>query len=102
MSGLLDWIAYQLPWWVLAIPALVAVLAVARLAGLRAAVTVGLAAAAILIGRRGAQQGWAAREAKGERDAQTAIERARDARAAALRRDGVAERLRDDDGWRRD
>ncbi|MEP9368080.1 hypothetical protein [Xanthobacter sp. VNH20] len=102
MSTLAEWLVYQVPWWLLALLGLVGTLAAGWFLGLRAALAAGLAALVFIAGRRGAQQGWTDREAKGERDAQRAIDAARDARAGAERRDRDAGRLRDDDGWRRD
>ncbi|OYY86516.1 MAG: hypothetical protein B7Y61_06355 [Rhizobiales bacterium 35-66-30] len=86
----------------LALLGLGAALAAAWFLGLRAALAVGIAGLIFIAGRRGAQQGWTDREAKGDRDAQRAIDVARDARADAEWGSRDAGRLRDDDGWRRD
>ncbi|MFG1397193.1 hypothetical protein [Roseixanthobacter pseudopolyaromaticivorans] len=102
MSMLGEWLVYQVPWWLLALLGLAGALAAGWFLGLRATLAAGLAALVFIAGRRGAQQGWTDREAKGERDAQRAIDTARDTRADAERRDRDSGRLRDDDGWRRD
>ncbi|MFG1423929.1 hypothetical protein [Roseixanthobacter liquoris] len=102
MSLLAEALVYQVPWWLLALLGVAAALAAGWFLGLRAALAVGLAGLVFIAGRRGAQQGWTDREAKGERDAQRAIDAARGARAAAERDGRDAGRLRDDDGWRRD
>ncbi|MFS8039206.1 hypothetical protein ACI7BZ_19975 [Xanthobacter sp. AM11] len=102
MSTLFHLLAYGVPWWVLALPGLLAVVALARLAGPRAAALAGAVIALVLAHRRGAQAGFAHARRKGEDDARRSLDAAHAARAAADRRDGAAGRLRDDDGFRRD
>ncbi len=58
--------------------------------------------AALLYARRARQRGWEDAHEQGKKDAEQAIERARSARADAARRDADPERLREDDGFRRD
>ena len=91
-----------IPWWVWAVLGLLAVAAVARFAGLRAAIAAGVALVIALAHRRGAQQGYRQARQEAEHEADRILERARAARAGAAGRGGDAARLRDDDGFRRD
>lgn len=106
-----EWLGYAVPWWVWTLPALAAVAAIViplvRIVGLSRALQIGGAVAAFLGGlimiRRARQEGWNAREAKGERDAQAAMEEAERVRRDAMDRfTSRPDRLRDDDGHRRD
>lgn len=107
---MMTWLTYGLGWqWpalfaagllvAIAIPA-VRVLGLST--GLRISAAIGAVMVLLLHGRRQRQQGWQDAQKQGKRDADTAIERARDARADAGRRDADPDRLRSDDGWRRD
>lgn len=102
MSALAGGLAYGLPWWVWAVPALLIVAGVARLLGWRAGLGVLAAVALVLAHRRGAQTGWAESRAREARDAQDAVDRAARARRDADRAGADPRRLRDTDGWRRD
>lgn len=102
MRTIAEWLAYGLPWWAWAVPALLGVLGLMRLAGVRAGLGAAAVAAVLLAYRKGSQAGWAAQRAKGERDAQEAVDRAARARRDAERDAGDARRLRDTDGWRRE
>lgn len=110
MSSLAEFLLYGAPWWLQAFFGALAVLLVllplARLVGLPRALRLGTAAGAVLAVlatlSRARQRGWADAHAKGDRDAQDALEKAAAARSDADRRSADAGRLRDDDGYRRD
>lgn len=102
MSTLLHVLGYGVPWWLWALAALAAAALAFRLGGARAAALAGALAAIVVAHRRGAQGGYSHALEQGEKDAQHALDAARAARDAAVRRDGDAGRLRDDDGFRRD
>lgn len=102
MSTLAVWLAYKLPWWVFALGALVATLGIARVVGLRAGALAAAFLAVLVAHRKGAQDGYSAREAQGEEDARHAIAAAARARSAAERSGSDARGLREDDGFRRD
>lgn len=105
-----EWLIYGAPWWLQSIGGLVllagAFLLAVRLFGLEAAlkglVPVAAIFAALAYGRRERQAGWNDAHAKGERDAEDAVRKAKAARYDAARRNADAGRLRDDDGHRRD
>ena len=106
MTGMAQAIAHffgqVIPWWVWAVLGLGAVAAVARLAGIRAAMAAAAALALALAHRRGAQQGYRQARQEGDREADRIVETARDERARADRRGRQPSGLRDDDGFRRD
>jgi len=102
VSALGQWLAYGVPWWLWAGLAGAAVLALARVLGVRVALAAAALAAVLLAYRRGAQAGWTDRQAKGERDAQAAVDQADAARRAAEHDADDPGRLRHSDGWRRD
>jgi hypothetical protein len=101
VSGLAHLLAYGVPWWLWGIAGLLAVAALARVAGLRAALAATAVLAFVLAHRKGAQQGYSQAMKEGERDAERILDTARAARSGADLRDGDARRLRDDDGFRR-
>lgn len=102
MSAIAHLLGYGVPWWLWGLLGLLALAAVVRLFGMRAALWAAAGLAILLADRRGAQRGYAHAQEKGDRDALRSLEQASDARADAGRRDGDALRLRDDDGYRRD
>lgn len=105
-----EWLIYGTDWRLQAAGglALLACLALAlvRIFGLATTLkimtAVGAVFAALVYGRRERQAGWKNAHAKGERDAQGALDQAGRARADADRRNAEPGRLRDDDGYRRD
>ncbi|MFG1350283.1 hypothetical protein [Xanthobacter autotrophicus] len=102
MSGLAHLLGYGVPWWLWAVAGLLAVAALMRVAGPRAALAAAAVLAFVLAHRKGAQQGYSHAIKEGERDAERILDTARAARAGADRRDADARRLRDDDGFRRE
>ena len=102
MTWLLETILYAVPWWVLLVAGAVVGLVVYRALGARMAILAAAVVAVLVAHSKGAQSGWKAREAKGARDAQRAIDRAARARAASDRRNAGSDRVFDNDGWRRD
>lgn len=111
MDWLSTFVLFHLPWWVWVPVALIIVAAIViplvRLVGLKRALEIAAAVAAALGGliliQRARQEGWRAREAKGERDAQSAIDKAERARRDAYDQfTARPDRLRDNDGHRRD
>jgi len=105
-----EWLIYGTSWWLQAAGGLVVIAGLAFLlirifdleTALKILVPVGAVFAALAYGRRERQAGWNDAHAKGDRDADEAIDKARAARYDAARRDADAGRLRDDDGHRRD
>ncbi|MDI4657128.1 hypothetical protein [Xanthobacter autotrophicus] len=102
MSGLAHLLGYGVPWWIWGMAGLLAVAALARVAGPRAALAAAAVLAFVLAHRKGAQQGYSHAIQKGDRDAERILDTARAARAGADLRNGDARRLRDDDGFRRE
>lgn len=108
MRSIVEWLDFGLPWWLWLGPAGVGVaaafIAVSRVFGVRNALAAAgaLAAFALLAvtRQRGRQEGWNKRIEKEERDAANTIRRAEEARRRA--QSVPDERLRDDDGFRRD
>lgn len=111
---MLDWlwhlIVYSIPWWVwavLAVSIAIWVFIMIRLAvGPKTALVIvgsGLAAAAVaILTQRAAKSGYEDRGREEQKNAETTLDRAHDARADAAARDADPDRLRDDDGFRRD
>lgn len=105
-----EWLIYGAPWWLQAAGGagllIGAFVLLVRIFGLKTALQVGVPAAAVfaalVYGRRERQAGWNDAHAKGDRDADEAVDRANAARYDAARRNADASRLRDDDGHRRD
>lgn len=106
IGGALDTVAgalgYAVPWWVWSLPGALAVVALLRLFGVRAAGIAAAVLAFVLVTRRAAQRGYARAVREGERNVSESLSAERSARDAAARRDGDDRRLRDDDGFRRD
>ncbi|MFG1371777.1 hypothetical protein V5F32_06360 [Xanthobacter oligotrophicus] len=102
MSGFAHILGYGVPWWLWGMAGLLAVAALARVAGPRAALAAAAVLAFALAHRKGAQQGYSHAMKEGERDAERILDTARAARSGADRRGGDARRLRDDDGFRRE
>lgn len=108
MRSIVEWVDFGLPWWLWLGPAGVGVaavfIAVSRVLGVRNAIGAAgaFATLALLVvtRQRGRQEGWNRRIEKEERDAANTIRRSDEARRRA--RSTPAERLRDDDGFRRD
>lgn len=108
MSSIVEWFDFALPWWLwfgpAGIGAVVIFIGAARVLGVRNALGAagGFAAFALLAmtRQRGRQEGWNKRIEKEQRDAANTIERADEARRRA--QSAPAERLRDNDGYRRD
>lgn len=108
MDSLLDWFDFGLPWWVWTAPAVAGVvaifIAVSRVFGVRNAIVAAAVAAAYAVSelsrKRGRQEGWKERIDREKRDAEEIVRRAESARNRAGAAD--PERLRDDDGFRRD
>lgn len=106
----MNWLTYGLGWQWLALVAAGLLVAVAipavrvlgLSAGLRGVAAIGAVMVLLLHGRKQRQQGWKDAQEQGKRNAENAIEKARTARADADRRNSDVERLREDDGWRRD
>lgn len=105
---MITWLSHSLPWWVWGAPS-IALLAglfifVSRTFGIRNAIVavavIGSSMILKLTDHRGRQRGWDERIKQEKEDAQRVVDRAEKAR-----RDAAAappERLRDDDGFRRD
>lgn len=108
-DGLWAWVIYTVPWWVWAILVLAVaawVFIMIRLAvGPKTALVIvgsGLAAAAVaILSQRSAKAGYDARGKKEQKNADTTLDRAHDARADAAARDADPGRLRQDDGFKR-
>lgn len=73
-----------------------------RFGGIKGLAGALVATAALFVYRKGRDEGRQAEVQKGREDAQVAINEAQAARRDAARRDADPERLRDDDGFRRD
>jgi hypothetical protein len=103
----IELLTYTIPWWIWLAPLVGVALGVVTVAmrfgglrnGLMVAAGLGVAVLTVLSHWRGRQKGWHERGQKGLRDAQRFREKADDARRRV--RDLPAERLRDDDGFRR-
>lgn len=108
MSGLYEFFAFEIPWWLWSLPIVVGTAGVflftLRLLGVRNAVraTAGflIVSAIGLVSARSRQRGWKARIRKENRDAENLIKRANKARTGVRR--GSRERLYEDDGYKRD
>ena len=102
------WLTYSLPWQLWAIPSVALLvglfIVVSRTFGIRnaiiAVVIFGAGTFIKLVDHRGRQIGWDSRVKREKEDAQRVVDRAEKARRAAAHAD--TERLRDDDGFRRD
>lgn len=102
-----EWFGYDLPWWIWVAPsvggAIALFLVASRLIGWRnallAVAAYAVAAVAILSRLRGRQEGWEDRARKDARDAEKLVERIKKARDDARTR--PADKLRDDDGFKR-
>lgn len=105
---MIEFILQTIPWWVWAFPVVAAgvpvVVVLSRVIGWRNALMVLpalWAATAIPLSRlRGRQEGWQARVQKDISDAERLVQRIKKARQRV--RDLPPERLRDNDGYRRD
>lgn len=73
-----------------------------RLGGWKAVLSFGVLIVATLLYRDGRKTGRDDSQAEGRRDADRTVRRAEEARIDAQRRDADPDRLRDDDGFRRD
>lgn len=111
MGALETFLIYGIDWRLQAVGGLVAIgglaIVLVRLLGLKLALKVlagiGAVYSALVYGRRERQQGRADAIAQGERDAQKALDRAAAAqRAARDQYTSRPDRLRDNDGYRRD
>lgn len=110
MSAVASFFVYAVDWRIWAALAVLALIGgwflAARFLGVKAANQIVAAAgsffAALLYVRRARQRGWDDAHEQGKKDADAAIDRARSARLDAVRRDADPERLREDDGFRRD
>ncbi|MFG1383257.1 hypothetical protein [Xanthobacter versatilis] len=105
-----EWLIYGTDWRLQAAGGLVVLVGLALVlirffgwaTALKIMTAVGAVFAALAYGRRERQAGWEDAHAKGERDAQGALDQAGRARADADRRNAEPGRLRDNDGYRRD
>jgi hypothetical protein len=98
---MLEWLAYQVPWWVWAVLAIVVIGFLHRFIGLRnALVAAGIAAAAIFH-TRARQQGWKDREDRIEQDKAKAIVKRRESDAEIDQMDSAG-RDAEWDRWLRD
>lgn len=110
MSWLWSFLLYNIPWWVWAWAGLLAlgVLAmwVRNVGGLKNALlitsAVALAIGAGILSVRGRQQGAEDQQQKEQTNANSTLDKVHDARRDAAARDDDPDRLRDDDGFRRD
>lgn len=99
---MMAWVLQHVPIEVLFVVGAVLVFVIHRYFGLRAAAGAAIVAFLMLMNANARKQGWNAREEKGRKDADRAIEEADDARRDALVRDSNPDRLRESDGYRRD
>lgn len=99
---MIEWLTYNIPVEIWVVGASAAVFFIWRYFGLRAALGAILGFLVFIAQLRGRQQGWKERERKGNEDAQKAVRDARDARADSARINSDPERLRDNDGFRRE
>ena len=106
-----EFLSYSVPWWAWGIPSGLTLIGlffiVTKYFGHRNAIYAtaiyAFVALLALIDRRGRQKGWQAREEKGNKDAENIIKRVEAARhrTRTIIRDNP-DRLRDDDGFRRE
>jgi hypothetical protein len=98
---MLEWLAYQLPWWVWIAAAAVVVAVVYRFFGLRNALAAAGALAGAIFLNRARQQGWKDREAKIREDRLEAVKE-RKASDDEIDRMGADQRNSQWDRWLRD
>lgn len=98
---MIEWLIYAVPWWVWAAVGLTVALVIHQTFGFKAAAVAVVVAIAGVFQARARQQGWKDAQARGERDARAIIERANEVRRDADLRN-AGDRLREDDGYRRD
>lgn len=99
---MIEWLSYKIPVEIMFAGAAVAVFFIWRYFGLRAVLGAIIGFLLLLAKAAGRQEGWNKREEKGRKDAHQVVRKARDARADSDRINSDPERLRDDDGFRRD
>jgi len=99
---MIAWVLQHVPLEVLFVLGGAALFVVHRYFGLRATAGAAIAVFLILMNANARKQGWKAREEKGQKDADRAVEEANDARRDALVRDSNPDRLRESDGYKRD
>ena len=98
-----QWILYTVPWWVWAVLGLIVVGAVQYFWGWQKALAALSAVAAVVLLGRARQQGWEAKVKADLKAADKLIDRAVKARQKAEAEIAKhPDRLRDDDGFRRD
>lgn len=98
----MNWLLDHVPLILLFAAAIAGGIVTYRLGGLKGLVAFGALVGAALLYRDGRQTGKADSQAEGRRDAQRTVSTAERARVDADRRNADPERLRDDDGFRRD
>ena len=98
---MMEWIAYQVPWWVWAIAALVVLALVHQFVGLRTALIAAGIAAVAIFHNRARQQGWQEREAKIAKDRAKAVSDRRNTDAEVDQMDRAG-RDAEWDRWMRD
>lgn len=99
---MMDWVVHSLPWWVWGIPIAAAVGLVFHLVGVKGGVAAIIAGGLALFGARQKQAGYRAAKEENERDAWEQVNNAENARAASYRDTDDPERLRENDGYRRE
>lgn len=99
----MSWLEIHIPWEIWLALGLALVFVVHRYFGLKAAAATAVAALLFIIRTQGKQQGWNQREEKGQKDAQKFINDANAIRNESLRNSELhPDKLRDNDGFRRD
>lgn len=98
----MNWLIEHVPFWVLFLGGVALTLAAWRLLGIRGAGAALAFIATVLLWRDGRKDGRQSQITKERRDADQVVRQADAARVDAAVRDADPERLREDDGFRRD
>lgn len=99
---ILDALIAAVPWWVWLAAGVVVLASVHRLVGWKGIVAGASALLAVLLHKRGQSVGESRILKKANRDADKAIKRANEVRARSNANNADPERMRDNDGYRRD
>ena len=99
---MLGWVLEHIPESLVVLGGAALIIAAWRYLGFRGAIGAAVVVVSALLYRGGRKEGRAAQQNKEQDHAETAIKRADQARVIADRVDADPERLRDDDGFRRD